>query len=101
MERVRDVMSGEPIVVDAATPIRRAAEIMHEAEGVMESHGSDHLVVVASPQMLHLLRAHTEPLRHHGLAVDETALDLTHETVPQLEQHLTRAGLLPPHPATH
>lgn len=32
MERVRDVMSGEPIVVDAATPIRRAAEIMHERD---------------------------------------------------------------------
>jgi CBS domain-containing protein len=32
MERVRDVMSGEPIVVDAETPIRHAAEIMHDRD---------------------------------------------------------------------
>src|SRR5262245_38536779 len=32
MERVRDVMSGEPIAVDARTPIRRAAEMMQERD---------------------------------------------------------------------
>lgn len=79
---------------------RFAAEIMRQAEEIITETDSDRLVVVASPNMLGLLREHTAPLRRDGLDIEESAMDLTHEAAPRLERHLTEAGLLPALPRT-
>jgi protein required for attachment to host cells len=76
---------------------RFAAEIMGQAEALIAETGSQRLIVIASPHMLGLLRHHTDRLRDQ-LEVEETALDLTRETVPQLQTHLVDLGLLPAPP---
>jgi protein required for attachment to host cells len=73
---------------------RFAAEIMQKAEEIIETTAAQRLIIIASPHMLGLLRHHTDLLRGR-LDIDETALDLTHETVPELQTHLTDLGLLP------
>lgn len=73
---------------------RFASDIMRQAEAIIAETGSQRLIVVASPHMLGLMRHHTDRLRDQ-LDVDETALDLTHETLPRLQTHLTDLGLLP------
>lgn len=77
------------------TTVIVADEIIDFARESVDARHSDRLVVVASPHMLGHLREFLDPLRR-TVEVVESALDLTHETVPQLQAHLVDSGLVPP-----
>jgi protein required for attachment to host cells len=74
---------------------RFAGAIASELDGVLADHPAREVVIVASPNMLGLLREDTATLPQRGFEVHELALDLTHETPSQLHDHLAERGLLP------
>ena len=72
-----------------------AHAIMARFCAVIDEAGATTAMIVASPNMLGLLRPLTAPLTTRGIEITDLALDLTRETPSQLHDHLTSRGLLP------
>lgn len=77
------------------TDRRFAGAIVNHLGDVLAEHPSREVVIVASPNMLGLLRKDTADLPRLGMEVHELALDLTRETPSRLHDHLAERGLLP------
>jgi len=77
------------------TDRRFAGAIAHHLGDVLAEHPAREVVIVASPNMLGLLRKDTADLPRLGMEVHELPLDLTKETPSQLHDHLAERGLLP------
>lgn len=75
---------------------RFAAHVVEEAGRVWREHGVSRAVVVASPEMLGVLRAVSSNAGAQPWSVQEEARDLSRLSAPALHDALADDGLLPP-----
>jgi protein required for attachment to host cells len=75
--------------------LRFAGEIYRQLDDLLTAHPAPRVVVVASPNMLGLLRQWTGGLGARSIQLDEVAADLTRETTPVLHDHLAKLSLIP------
>jgi protein required for attachment to host cells len=75
---------------------RFAKEIVQNIESLVNEDGFRHLIVVASPKMLGLMRQTDGVLHRADLTIDEISRDLAKLTSAQLHDHLASMNLIPP-----
>lgn len=75
---------------------RFAHDIAKMLDAQIDQHPAKRVVVAAGPHMLGLMRLALRGIRHHDVAIDDLALDLTRETPSRLHDHLARMGFVPP-----
>jgi protein required for attachment to host cells len=76
---------------------RFAKSILTELERMAQEQGYNHVILVASPKMLGVLRD-GDPFKKRNVVVDEIAQDLAWLTSPQLHDHLASMNLIAPRP---
>ena len=72
-----------------------AREVVESIEALVDEDGYRHLIVVASPKMLGLMRQADGVLHRPDLTIDEISRDLARLTSPQLHDHLASMKLIP------
>ncbi len=72
-----------------------AREVVESIERLVNEDGYRHLIVVASPKMLGLMRQTDGVLHRPDLTIDEISRDLSKLTSPQLHDHLSSMNLIP------
>lgn len=72
-----------------------AREIVENIEALVDEDGYRHLIVVASPKMLGLMRQADGVLHRPDLTIDEISRDLARLTSSQLHDHLASMKLIP------
>ncbi|NVB83967.1 MAG: host attachment protein [Kofleriaceae bacterium] len=72
-----------------------AREIVENIERLVNEDGFRHLIVVASPKMLGLMRQADGVLHRPDLTIDEISRDLAKLTSSQLHDHLASMKLIP------
>jgi protein required for attachment to host cells len=76
--------------------LRFARDVVAELERLVRERAFEHVILVASPNMLGDLRKVDGVLHREGVVVDELPRDLSKLTSPQLHDHLASLKLLPP-----
>ena len=83
----------------ANADLEHAKCALAELARVLAQHELQHVIVVASPHMLGMVRQEGKALfARDGLVVDEIARDFTHLTVSQIHDHLAQLHLIPARP---
>lgn len=72
--------------------------VVEELERIVREQGFPHVILVASPKMLGVLRGVTNGLRRADIRIDEIAQDLAWLTPPQVHDHLAAMNLIGPRP---
>jgi protein required for attachment to host cells len=75
---------------------RFANDIVKMLDTQLDQHPAPRAIVAAGPHMLGLVRQALREVRHHDVAIDDLALDLTRETPSRLHDHLARMAFVPP-----
>ena len=75
---------------------RFANDIVKMLDAQIDQHPVGRAIVAAGPHMLGMLRQALRGIRHHDVAIDDLALDLTRETPSRLHDHLARMAFVPP-----
>jgi protein required for attachment to host cells len=76
--------------------VQFARDVVVEIDRIVRAGQYEHVILVASPNMLGELRKVDDVLHREGMVLDEIPRDLAKLTSPQLHDHLAQLKLLPP-----
>ena len=72
-----------------------AKEIVEELDKLVREGGYGHLILIAPPKMMGVLRKANGVFKRNGLVVDELPQELSQLTASQLHERLAARGLIP------